>query len=330
MVFVYQRFLVLFKLRLLGLWVFCVLSASLSAQNDIQKPENMLIETYWQYGYTLHLESGTVVHQSDPSYPLVVIFHYDSVYRLYNNGLQIEGKWHIANGQMHFPFRQLDKYRLTSANAHSMELAFNPPNNKGTFIYHFVATTVPLGMFSKRDGELAEVVILEKLKRNKAVKASKKSKKQKAKEEALALKTPIQIEITGGGYYGGIDPVLRDHIVIKSNGRLVQEIMTKERGLIVHKKDIPRDELEAFVVWAEQQSFFDFERQYDCKSNLCDKRKLKTPKPTPLRICITYGNRRKMVTVAIWGKDKTGDKYVDYPPQIDNIVEAVQRMANRI
>jgi hypothetical protein len=37
-----------------------------------------------------------------------------------------------------------------------------------------------------------------------------------------------------------------------------------------------------------------------------------------------------MVTVAIFGKDKHGEQYVEYPPQIDHIVDTVQRMASRI
>jgi hypothetical protein len=308
----------------------------LKAQNEAQRPENMLIETYWQYAYTLHLETGTVVHQAEDNYQLFVVFHYDSLFRLYNNGLMLEGNWSIDKGQLKFPFRQVDSYRLIAATANYLELGFSPPNTSATYIYHFNAEERPVGMFSRRDGELPEVVIKEKAKnRVQLLAKAEKSRKRfkvpflKKQEEAAPL-TPIQIEITGGGYYGGVDPVLRDHIVIKSDGRLVQEFMTKGRGLTVTKKDIPREELELFVAWAEEQKFFDMERQYDCKSKLCDKRKDIKPRPTPLRVTITYGIKRKMVTVAIFGKDKSGERYVDYPPQIDNIVDAVQRMASRI
>ena len=320
-----------FKSLFVVLLTLCL--GNLYSQADVQTPENMLIETYWHYAYTMHLESGTVVHQADDNYQLAVIFHYDSIFNLYNNGLQVEGRWSIEKGQLTWPFRQINQYRLMSATAQALEISFNPPNSTGTFLYHFVAEERPLGMFARREGELPEVLIKEKAASRTGLftSSSKKAKKKKAKvEEERTVSLPIQIEITGGGYYGGVDPVLRDHIVIKSNGRLVQEFMTKNRGLMVTKKDIPRTELEAFVTWAEQQKFFDLERQYDCTSKLCDKRKDINPKPTPLRVCITYGNRRKMVTVSIYGKDKNGDRYVDYPPQIDNIVDAVQRMASRI
>jgi hypothetical protein len=59
-------------------------------------------------------------------------------------------------------------------------------------------------------------------------------------------------------------------------------------------------------------------------------RKSDKPTPIPLRIVVTYGQRKKVVTVAIWGKDNTGTQYVEYPPQLDHIVDAIQRMANRL
>jgi hypothetical protein len=308
----------------------------LQAQSDRPRPEQLLIETYWQYAYTLHLETGTVVHQADDNSDLVVVFHYDSVFQLYNHGLMLDGRWTCDNGQLRFPFKQVDSYRLTAATNQYLELSFNPPNSAGTFLYHFTAIERPIAMFPRREGELPEVLIEERAAKKSGI-ALRSAKRKERKsifwwrnEIVEPIRTPIQVEITGGGYYGGVDPVLRDHIVIKSDGRLVQEFMTKNRGLTVTKKDIPREELELFVNWLEDQQFFDMERQYDCTSRMCDKRKDITPKPTPLRVCITYGIKRKMVTVTIWGKDKNGERYVEYPPQIDNIVDAVQRMANRI
>ncbi len=304
-------------------------SSNVGAQTALPSSEDLLIETYWHYDYTLHLETGTIVHQADEYYELYVIFHYDSLYRLYNNGLSLEGKWSMSGTILNWPYRQVKEHQVLSVSATALELSFKPVNGTGTMLYHFTAQPRPPGMFARREGELPEVVVREKPK-NRVVTSEKKRRGLfKRKEEvATAPQIPIQIEVTGGGYYGGIDPVLRDHIVIKSNGRLVQEFMTKNRGLVVHKKNISRQQLEAFVAWCEEQKFFDMERQYDCTSKLCDKRKNIKPAPTPLRICITYGPRRKMVTVTIWGKDKHGERYVNYPPQIDSIVDAVQRMAN--
>jgi len=71
---------------------------------------------------------------------------------------------------------------------------------------------------------------------------SKKKKKRRRKSDRIAEKPIyINIELIGGGYYGGVDPVLRDYIQIKSNGRLIQEFKSIHNGLIVKKKNIPRE-----------------------------------------------------------------------------------------
>jgi hypothetical protein len=45
---------------------------------------------------------------------------------------------------------------------------------------------------------------------------------------------------------------------------------------------------------------------------------------------VAYGSRKKVVTISIWGDELDNIKYVDYPPAMDNIVEAIQRMAHRL
>ena len=124
--------------------------------------------------------------------------------------------------------------------------------------------------------------------------------------------------------------MLRDYIHIKSSGRLIKEFKSVNKGLQVTKKTISRDELEAFAEFIITQKFFEIERMYDCEDALCQKRKANKPTPIPLRLAVAYGSRKKVVTISIWGKDKNNMKYVDYPDSIDNIVEAIQKMALRM
>src|SRR5690606_4243127 len=112
--------------------------------------------------------------------------------------------------------------------------------------------------------------------------------------------TYINIELIGGGYYGGINPVLKDFILIKSDGRLIKELQSVQNGLMVTKKYIPRTELEMFADYIVKQGFFDMERAYDCTDPNCMKRKSAKPTPVPLRLSVAYGERKKMVTIAIW------------------------------
>jgi hypothetical protein len=157
-----------------------------------------------------------------------------------------------------------------------------------------------------------------------------KKRKKRNKKEPEKKQIYISIELIGGGYYGGIDPVLKDYIYIKSNGRLIKEFKSLHGGLVVTKKDIPRDEIEQFAEYIISQRFFDFEAIYDCESSICQNRKRNKPTPIPLRLAVAYGSRKKVVTVSIWGDDIDNLKYVDYPTALDNIVEAIQRMAHRL
>ena len=134
----------------------------------------------------------------------------------------------------------------------------------------------------------------------------------------------------GGGYYGGIDPVLKDFILIKSDGRLIKEFQSVQHGLIVTKKYIPRLELEKFADYILEQGFFEMERAYDCTDPFCMKRKSQKPRPVPLRLSVAYGDRKKVVTIAIWGKDNLNTNYLEYPPALDHIIDAIQKMANRL
>lgn len=96
------------------------------------------------------------------------------------------------------------------------------------------------------------------------------------------------------------------------------------------KKDIPREELEAFAEFITAQKFFELDRLFDCDSEVCQKRKGLKPRPMPLRLSVTYGDKKKVITIAIWGKDNYDVQYVDYPPALDKIIDAIQRMASRL
>jgi hypothetical protein len=45
---------------------------------------------------------------------------------------------------------------------------------------------------------------------------------------------------------------------------------------------------------------------------------------------IAKGEQKKMVTVSIWGLDKNGRRHVDCPPELDRIVDAIERMTNQV
>ncbi len=319
-----------FFLFLIPFVAFAQKEGSGSADSFYAVDERKIVETKWRYTYAMHLESNTVIHQADEDYDFFLYFKYDYTYQQFLNGEFDKGIWSINGDELFYQFKHINKFVINDIDKEKLILEFSQPNSKGTYQYHFISVTSKDAPFIKPANELPDINVeaadpKENKKRWWATK--RKSRKRKVQEVA---DTYINIELIGGGYYGGIDPVIRDYIHIKSDGRLIKEHKSMTNGLSVIKKNISRDELEDFAEYVIKQKFFEFERIYDCDTSVCQKRKADAPTPIPLRLAIAYGNRKKVITIAIWGEDNRRLQYVDYPPALDNIIDAIQRMAHRL
>ncbi|MCB0521260.1 MAG: hypothetical protein H6577_06515 [Lewinellaceae bacterium] len=331
-------------LHIVLLWGSFATMASLSAQEVspvfAEPDERLFIESKWRYTYTLHPESNTIIHKADDQYSFFLYFKYDYTYHEYLNGKLTKGNWNLEGRNLSYSFQHVDKFEIVQLNKSILVLEFTQRNSKGAYQYHFVRVESKDAPFEKPANELPEVIVEAENPYPGIVKEKKEKKgwiasifqKFKKRQEYIPVPEPtyINVDLIGGGYYGGIDPVLKDFIQIKTDGRLVKEFQSVSHGLLVTKKNIPRTELEMFADYVVKQGFFDFERIYDCTDQACQKRKEMKPKPVPLRLSIAYGDKKKVVTLAIWGQDNLGIKYVDYPPALDNIIDAIQRMANRL
>ena len=295
--------------------------------------ERQIIGTKWRYAYTLHVESNATEHQADKTYQYFLFFKYDFTFEQFLHGKFSKGNWSLSQSSLFYPFRNIKKFEIAAINNKTLVLEFQQPNNTGTYQYHFVAVESKDAPFIRPADELPEVIV--------EAQTSKSKKKpwwailrnsEEKKDEPNKKKEPtyVSVEIVGGGYYGGIDPVIKDFIRIYPDGRLVQEFQSVNQPLRVNKKVIPRAELEAFAEYVAQNKFFEMKRIYDCNSPGCEKRKLLKPTPIPLRLMVSYGDKSKVVTIAIWGQDQYKLKYVDYPPALDNIISAIQKFAHRI
>lgn len=306
-----------------------------TASNLVQIDDRLLIEAKWRYTYALHVESNTIIHQAENFYDFYLFLRYNYTYEQYLNGQFSKGNWSIHDRTLFYSFKHIKKFEFVELTKKKLVLEFTQSNAKGTYQYHFVRVETKDAPFVRGPYELPEVNVEAIDPRRKKDSepwwafGRKKSKKEKEPEEQVK-QTYINVELIGGGYYGGIDPVLRDFIHIKNDGRLVKEFKSVNSGLIINKKDIPRAELEQFVEWVRKQGFFEMERIYDCETAICQKRKQQKPTPIPLRLAITEGSRRKVVTISIWGKDENNIHYVDYPPALDNIIDAIQKMGHRL
>jgi len=297
--------------------------------------ERKIVETKWRYTYAIHLESNTTIHKAEKYYEYFLYFRYNYSYQQYLNGRMTKGKWALEGSELLYSFKRIKKFEIAEITKSNLVLEFKQPNSKGTYQYHFIRVESKDAPFVKPANELPDVIVetIDTRKKKKGLFAFGKKKKRKKKRKKRKKKKDevyINIELVGGGYYGGIDPVLRDYIHIKSDGRLVKEFKTKNNGLTVTKKNIPRDELEKFAEFVSSKGFFEYQRIFECEDSFCQKRKKASPRPIPLRLAIAYGKRKKVVTISIWGEDKNKVRFVNYPPELDAIIEAIQRMAHRV
>lgn len=302
----------------------------------VSRSERMIVESKWRYTYALHLESNTIIHQAEDFYDYYLHFRYDYIYEQYLNGEMSKGTWSLNDEELFYSFKHIKKFKIAEINKKTLLLEFTQPNSKGTYQYHFIRVESKDAPFVKPLYELPDVLVERDNPNGRrklfsfAKRKNKKKRKRKNKKSKKTKEKPtfINIELIGGGYYGGIDPVQRDYIHIKSDGRLVKEFKGANSGLVVTKKTISRNELEQFAEFIIAQKFFEFDRIYDCDASFCEKRKYSKPTPIPLRLSIAYGGRKKVITISIYGRDKHKTQYVDYPSELDNIIEAIRRMAD--
>lgn len=300
-----------------------------------QIDERKIVETKWKYTYALHLESNTIIHRAENAYEYFLFFRYDYTYQEYLNGKFAYGRWNLNGEALNYKFKNISNFTVSTLNKKVLVLEFTQPNSRGTYQYHFVRVSSEDSPFIKPANELPDINV-EAINPRKAEKKwwvfnkTKKSNKKSKRKTVQKLEPYISIEVIGGGFYGGINPVLRDYIHIKNDGRLIKEHKSRQNGLVVTKRDISRAELEKFAEYVVAQDFFELERLYDCETEQCQQRKKRNPAPIPLRLAIAYKDRRKVVTISIFGKDNHKIQYIDYPPALDKIIAAIQKMALRL
>lgn len=296
--------------------------------------ERKIVETKWKYTYALHLESNTIIHQAEDKYEYFLYFRYNNTFEQYLNGKFTRGNWKLKKEVLHYKFKHIKKFLIAGVNQQVLILEFTQANSKGTYQYHFTRVSDETAPFIKPKNELP-LVKVEVDNPNASKKkwwsfAKKRKRKKRKPTPPKEQLTYISIEVTGGGFYGGINPVYRDYIQIKNDGRLIREFKSEEDGLITTKRTIPRTELERFAQSIVDKGFFEMERIYTCDSHICEQRKAKKPSPIPLRIAVAYGDRRKVITISIFGKDERRIKYVDYPAALDQIIAGIQNMVHRL
>lgn len=333
---------------ILSLLFLCFLGTSMIAQIDSLKPtiypgvnENILANTKWRYTYTAHKESNTVIHKADDNYEYFLYLKYDNTFENFLNGKFTGGHWKLndAKNELYYDHRQIDWWKIAEFTNKTLILEFSL-NKNASYQYNFVRVGSEDAPFVRAANDLPDVDVEAFAAANKRTKERRSNKRRKKrvkerKQPRKIIELPqeeklpvIKVEMVGGGFFGGNDPIYRNYIMINTNGRLIKEVQTEQRGLIKTKKTIERSTLEELARFIDSKEFFKFQTVYDCDNNICRKRLNQTPRPIPLRIAVTYGGKRKVVTVSIFGKEKSRVKYIGYPPELELIIEAINKLAD--
>lgn len=325
--------------------------------------ENLFVNTKWKYTYTTHAESNTIIHKADDSYAYFLFFRYDYSYQSYLNGSFSSGLWRLNKEQneVNYNFRNVQWWRIASFNEEALILEFTM-NRKSSYRYHFIRVDDADAPFKRSPNDLPDINVnfaedalaqetdgyknflaqrgikykakaWQRRKERRARREKKriarlqktaKGRAQLAKEQPKEL---MQIELVGGGFYGGVDPVYRNMILIKTDGRIIKEYQSELQGLQVSKHNISRENLEKLIQYIEDKNFFEFDQIYTCDTQDCIKRLSNKPRPIALRIAITKGVRRKIITIPIWDGRGKAYSFINYPKELDAIVQAIENIA---
>jgi hypothetical protein len=325
--------------------------------------EDLFVNTKWKYTYTTHAESNTVIHKADEQYDHFIFFRYDYGFQNYLNGTLTTGLWRLNKEQneIKYPFRKVDWWRIAAFDEQTLILEFTM-NRKSSYRYHFVRVSSEEAPFERSPNDLPDILVdfeepsdyattesylayleqrginynQKRWERRQARRAKREERRRnrlaktargRAKLAEEAPKELLQVELVGGGFFGGVDPVYRNIILIKSDGQVIKEYQSALQGLQVSKHTIERETLEKLVAFIEEKQFFDFDQTYGCEGPACEKRLQSKPRPIALRVAVTKGVRRKIITIPIWDGRGKEHSFINYPDELDAIVRAIMNAA---
>ncbi len=331
-------------LRIIAIFLFLVWGGGhceTLAQHYEHIEEKIFLNTRWQFTYASHVGSDEVIFRAEDGYEHFVWFKYnDSCYTYFNGNLETD-LWEInlQGTRLTYRFSDIRDWAVAVFNERVLVLEFQLQNQ--AYRYHFLRVSeTETPFFTYAANELPEVEVSRivqgkdphpyrflKNEKGKGFRqpASKMPKSKKEKEDSPQEEQEfLQIELVGGGFSGGPDPVYRNFLVIKTDGRVIRELQTEAGGLRVWKSNISRQHLEELVLYIEKKNFFDMQQLYACSTELCMNRLRDKPRPIALRLALTKGSTRKVVTLSIWEGLGASRRWVNYPPEIDMIIKAIE------
>lgn len=146
----------------------------------------------------------------------------------------------------------------------------------------------------------------------------------------LNAEDEIEIFISGGGLYTGVNPVKYDRLTIYNSGLVRREWKTKLQPEQTFQKKLTKEQLRKLAQFIIDQGYFDFNNVYDCQQGdkACATRLLAEPQPIALSLSVSVGMRRKRVYVALYAPHLESN-WVNYPPKLEKIVNAIYEVVEQ-
>ena len=262
---------------------------------------DLLTGVVWSFDITYETESGNLIERADTSELCDLLLEANHSYELFDRDQLRRGSWDLQGDILQISFRGVDQFTLGQLAIDQLELYFIVGRKQ--YAHRFVRQ-IPIPPTSS---------------------PSKAPEDKKKHRTWIDGEREIRIELTGGGFFGGSDPVQRDFILIKENGRLIHERQTVHTGLHVEKKSLSGRQLIELADYIRMNGFFEMEPSYGCTRIDCENRLLAQPKPIPLRLAVSDGLDRHVVEVAIWPEEDTPN-LLYFPPELKAIVEAIREV----
>jgi hypothetical protein len=324
--------------------IFLILYACVFMDKHIVAQDNILLSNLvhekWKYSYQIHLGDNQTIHTALQIDWQLYFSVTDTLYMQWNDQSSF-AHYILEDNQIQssiLPFSSLKviscqsdelilEFRLNTSDQYHFYFHKSTLDNTPSFTPSSMLNTIVYRYKNPRQEELIHQEYLQSIGKKKSI----RTKTQKTNYQSFPDDSSpefLQIEMTGGGFRGGIDPVYRNILLIRNDGSLLFEYETKSSGLQTWKKKLNRDSLNSLITYIESKNFFTFEKIYSCRSASCYKRLSGDPVPIALRLCITKGTMRKVVSIAIWDGKGREKALIDYPAALDDIVRAIQLVAD--
>lgn len=279
--------------------LFLLLPSLLHSQPAQKWDLNLLTGVIWSFEMTYEAVSGDIIDTADTLLICDLLLNADQTYELFDRDQLSRGIWKAEGDNLLLSFRRRDQFTLLNLKPDMLELRFTVGFK--SYIHRFRRQTTAL---------------------------LSPSPSRPATRTWITGERTIRIELTGGGYFGGADPVQRDFILIKEDGRLIHERQTVNKGLRVSKKDLSNRQLAELADFIRASGFFEMKMQYGCESTDCEKRLQAQPKPIPLRLAVTDGLDRHVVEVAIWPESGAETSPIAIPTGLVRIVQTIRGLTS--